>query len=185
MQVENPQLGFPSAFCCNCGATECTSEIQDTRVSRLFGFGRTDTIFKLTVPVCAGCRRTLRRRPANFFSRLSVLLLIICVLFGACLAAGSTVALPLWIGYFYGGSVLFGVVLTLIFYRLRRPKAPQTSFYQPVRIKNVRLQFSGLMAGEGQVGFMKLAFSNPDYLNAFVEANQAAITAKRIAVVKV
>jgi len=184
MQVENPQLGFPSAFCCNCGATECTSEIQDTRVSRLFGFGRTDTIFKLTVPVCAGCRRTLRRRPASFFSRLSVLVLITIVLFGACLAAGSTVALPLWIGYFYGGSVLFGVVLTLIFYRLRRPRAPQTSFYQPVRIRNVRLQFSGLMTGEGQVGFMKLAFSNPDYLNAFVEANQEAINAKRVAVVK-
>jgi hypothetical protein len=184
MQVENPQLGFPSSFCCNCGATECTSEIQDTRVSRFFGFGRTDTVFKLSVPVCTSCRRTLRRRPANFFSRLSVLVLITVVLFGACLAAGSTVALPLWIGYFYGGSLLFGVVLTIIFYRLRRPKAPQTSFYQPVRIKNVRLQFSGLMAGEGHVGFMKLAFTNPDYLNAFVEANQEAIQAKRVAVVK-
>ncbi|HEU5134013.1 MAG TPA: hypothetical protein VFU13_02615 [Steroidobacteraceae bacterium] len=184
MQVENPQLGFPSSFCCNCGATECTSEVQETRVSRLFGFGRTDTVFKLTVPVCAGCRRTLRRRPATFFSRLAVLVLITAVLFGACLAAGSTVALPLWIGYFYGGSVVLGAVLTFLFYRLRRPKAPQTSFYQPVRIRNVRLQFSGLMAGEGQVGFMKLAFSNPDYLSAFADANQEAIKAKRLSVVK-
>ena len=55
----------------------------------------------------------------------------------------------------YGGSVVLGVMLTIVFYRLRRPKPPQTSFYQPVRIKNVRLQFSGLMAGEGQVGFMR------------------------------
>ena len=185
MQVESPQLGFPSTFCCNCGATDCTSEVQDTRVTRFFGFGRTDTIFKLSVPVCARCRRTIRRRPAGFFSRLGVLLLCTGVLFGACLAMGSSVALPLWIGYMYGGSVLLGVVLTIVFYRLRRPKAPQTSFYQPVRIKNVRLQFSGLMAGEGHVGFMRLAFTNPDYLSAFAEANQEAISAKRVAVAKV
>jgi hypothetical protein len=85
----------------------------------------------------------------------------------------------------YGGSVLLGVILTIVFYRLRRPKPPQTSFYQPVRIKNVRLQFSGLMTGEGHVGFMRLAFTNPDYLNAFAEANQEAIKAKRVAVAKV
>jgi hypothetical protein len=79
---------------------------------------------------------------------------------------------------------LVGVLLTIVFYRLRRPKAPQTSFYQPVRIKNVRLQFSGLMAGEGHVGFMRLAFTNPDYRTVFVDANQDAIKAKRLAVTK-
>jgi len=184
MQVENPQLGFPASFCCNCGATECKSEIQDTRITRFFGIGRTDTTFKLSVPICSGCQRTIRRKPAGFFSRLGVLLLVTGVIFGICLATGSTVALPLWIGYMYAGSVVLGVVLTILFYRLRRPKAPQTSFYQPVRIKNVRLQFTGLMNGEGQVGFMKLAFTNPDYLNAFVAANQDAITAKRVSVTK-
>ena len=186
MQVENPQLGFPSSFCCNCGATECTSEVQDTRVTRFFGFGRTDTIFKLSVPVCAGCRRTIRRKPAGFFSRLGVLVLITGVTFrrlsgdrearSRCRCGSDTCT---------AGSVVLGVMLTIVFYRLRRPKPPQTSFYQPVRIKNVRLQFSGLMAGEGQVGFMRLAFTNPDYLNAFAEANQEAIKAKRVAVAKV
>jgi hypothetical protein len=184
MLVENPQLGFPSSFCCNCGSAECQSQVQETRVSRFFGFGRTDTTFKLTVPVCTGCQRTLRRKPASFFSRLGLLVLITAVLFGICLAMGTSVALPLWIDYMYAGSVLLGVVLTILFYRLRRPKAPQTSFYQPVRIKNVRLQFSGLMHGEGHVGFMKLAFTNPDYLNAFADANQEAIKAKRVAVTK-
>jgi hypothetical protein len=184
MQVENPQLGFPASFCCNCGATECTRELQDTRVSRFFAIGRTDTTFKLSVPICAGCQRTIRRKPAGFFSRLGVLVLITGVIFGICIALGTSVALPLWIDYMYAGSVVLGVLLTFVFYRLRRPKPPQTSFYQPVRIKNVRLQFSGLMAGEGQVAFMKLAFTNPDYLSAFVDANQEAIKAKRLAVVK-
>jgi|SRR5882672_97553 len=185
MQVENPQLGFPTSFCCNCGATECTSEIQDTRVTRFFSIGRTDTIFRLSVPVCSACRKTIRRKPAGFFSRLGVLVLITGVLFGACIVLGSTAALPLWIGYMYGASVVLGIVLTYLFYRLRRPRPPQTSFYQPVRIKNVRLQFSGLMAGEGHVGFMRLAFTNPDYLSAFSDANQEAIKAKRVAVAKV
>jgi hypothetical protein len=31
---------------------------------------------------------------------------------------------------------------------------------------------------------MKLAFTNPDYLNVFTDANQEAIKAKHIAVVK-
>ena len=50
--------------------------------------------------------------------------------------------------------------------------------------QEVRLQFSGLMAGAGQVAFMKLAFTNPDYLNVFTDANQEAIRAKHVAVVK-
>jgi hypothetical protein len=184
MEVESPQLGFPATFCCNCGATDCQNEIQDTRVTRFFGIGRTDTTFKLSVPVCAGCRRTTKRRPAGFFSRLAVLLLVIAVLFGISLTLVTTVALPLWIDYMTAGSVLLGIVLTIIFYRLRRPKPPQTSFYQPVRIKEARLQFAGLMAGAGQVAYMKLAFTNPDYLNVFTNANQEAIKARHIAVVK-
>lgn len=184
MEIENPNLGFPQSFCCNCGDTNCTNVTQDTRVWRFFGIGNRETTFKLSVPVCAACRRTIRRRPAGFFSRMSVLLLTTGVIFGTCIAFWSSAALPLWIGYISGASVLLGVILTYVFYRLRRPKPPQTSFYQPVRIKAANLQFSGLMAGDGQVGYMKLAFTNPDYLNVFVDANQAAIKAKRVAVVR-
>jgi hypothetical protein len=184
MQVENPQLGFPNTFCCNCGATDCKVEDQDTRVTRFFSIGRTDTIFRLSVPTCATCRRTLRRRPAGFFSRLGILLLFMAVIFGVSFASIPTAVLPLWMKYIYVGSVVGGLLLTWVFYRFRRPKAPQTSFYQPVRIKNVRLQFSGLMAGEGHVRFMRLAFTNPDYLSAFTEANQEAVRAKRVAITK-
>jgi len=79
---------------------------------------------------------------------------------------------------------VLGAIVTVVFYRFRRAKPPQTSFYQPVRIREARLQFSGLMAGAGQVAYMKLAFTNPDYLNVFTDANQEAIKAKHIAVVK-
>ena len=92
MQVESPQLGFPSTFCCNCGATDCKVEDQDTRVTRFFSIGRTDTVFRLAVPTCTACRRTLRRRPAGFFSRLGMLLLFMAGIFGICFASIPTAA---------------------------------------------------------------------------------------------
>ncbi len=71
-----------------------------------------------------------------------------------------------------------------MFYRLRRAQPPKTSFYQPVRIKVANVQFAGIMSGPGQVAFMKLAFTNPDYLNVFAQANREAIQAGTIAVVR-
>ena len=185
MEDESPQLRFPQSFCCNCGVTDCAIETQNTRVTHFFSIGGTETTFKLSVPVCARCSKTLRRRPAGFFSRLGVLVLSLATSFLALYVLGTSVMLPEWIG---GNRLAISIILALIFssvfYALRRPKPPQTSFYQPVRIRNVRLQVTGLMAGAGQVGFMKLAFTNPDYRNMFVNANEEAIKAKRIAVVK-
>ena len=71
-----------------------------------------------------------------------------------------------------------------MFYRLRRAKPPQTSFYQPVRIKEANVQFADIMSGPGHVVFMKLAFTNPDYLNVFTHANREAIQAGHLAVVR-
>ena len=65
----------------------------------------------------------------------------------------------------------WGVIAASVFYRLRRAKPPQTSFYQPVRIKQAKVQFGGVMGGPGHVAFLKLAFTNPDYLNVFMNAN--------------
>jgi len=81
-------------------------------------------------------------------------------------------------------SGVLGLTVTIVFYRLRRAKPPKTSFYQPVRIKEASVHFAGLMSGPGQVQFMKLAFTNPDYLNVFSNANRDAIQAGHIAVVR-
>ncbi len=185
MEVASSQLGFPEAFCCNCGVTDVTIETQDTRVTRFFGLGSDEMTFKLAVPVCARCRKTLRRRPAGFYSRVGLLAASFIVPYLTLLVLGLLVVLPPWIfDNVLPISAVLALVFTAVFYALRRPKPPQTSFYQPLRIKSVRVQVTGLMAGEGQVGFMKLAFTNPDYLNLFVNANEEAIKAKRVAVVK-
>jgi hypothetical protein len=185
MQVDSPSLVFPASFCCNCGDTNCMNEIQDTRRTRYFGIGGTETTFHLPIPVCAGCRRTTRRRPSVLFAKILVLGLAVCGMFLAVLALAASAELPSWIGdHLFAISVALGVIFTFIFYRLRRPKPPRTSFYQPVRIKEASVQFTDVMSGPGQVIFMKLAFTNPDYLNLFVIANRAAIDAGRVSVVR-
>jgi hypothetical protein len=185
MEVASSQLGFPQVFCCNCGVTDITIETQDTRVTRFFGLGSDEMTFKLSVPVCTGCRKTIRRRPAGFYSRIGLLAASFLVVYLTLLVLSLLVVLPPSIlDNVLAISVVVALVFTAVFYVLRRPKPPQTTFYQAVRIKSVRLQVTGLMAGEGQVGFMKFAFTNPDYLNMFVNANEDAIKAKRVAVVK-
>ena len=185
MTIESPQLGFPASFCCNCGATDCTSQIQETRITRFFGIGNKETTFNLSVPVCSRCQRTIRRKPAGFYSRLFVLMASFVAAFVGFFSLGLSLTWPMFVGVnLLIVSAVVAILFTAVFYLLRRPKAPQTSFYQPVRIKNVRLQVTGLMAGEGQVGFMRLAFTNPDYRNVFANANSEAIKAKRIAVTK-
>jgi hypothetical protein len=185
MQLDSPKLGFPMAFCCNCGDPNCMSEIQDTRVTRYFGIGGTETVFQLPLPVCAACRRSTRRRSPGFFARLLVLALAVGVFFLALLMFASMVTLPLWIGtHLFGISVGLASLLLLLVLRLRRPQPPQTSFYQPVRIKAVRVQVTDVMNGYGHVAFMKLAFTNPAYLDVFVNANREAIQAGNLAAVK-
>jgi len=183
MDVQSPPLTFPTGFCCNCGDTNCASEIQETRFTRYFGFFGSETTFHLPLPICAACRKTTRRRPAGFFSMLAVLAITASAWCLALLALGRSVELPAWMrDNLFAISALLGAIVTLVFYRLRRPKPPKTSFYQPVRIKKADVRISGVMDGPGQVAFMKIAFTNPDYLNLFMNANRDAIKAGHLMV---
>ena len=182
MNAEGPQLNFPAAFCCNCGDTNCTTEIQHTRVARDRGLGGARTTFQLAIPVCARCLKSTRRRPSGWSSRLLVWAVTVCVLFFALMVIGESFTFPVWpVERVLGISAGIALVLVVLFYRLRRPKPPQTSYYQPVRIKDARLEFGDAV---GRVAFMKLAFTNHEYLNVFVSANREAIKAKRVAAVK-
>jgi hypothetical protein len=182
MVSEGPLLNFPATFCCNCGDTNCTTEIQDTRVTRYYGFGGVETTFQLAIPICANCIKSTRRRPSGWFSRLLVWAVTVCVVFFAGIVLGENFTLPVWAAEnLLGISAAIALVLVVLFYRLRRPKPPQTSYYQPVRIKDAQLEFGD---ASGRVAFMKLAFTNRDYLNVFTSANRDAIKAKVVAAVK-
>ena len=191
MEVQSPSLTFPTTFCCNCGDTNCASEVQDTRVSRYFAIFGTETTFHLPLPICAACRRTTRRRPAGFFVRVLVLAITVAAWFLLLWALApssppdSPPSTPPW--YVENRlviSLVLGAIATVVFYRFRRAKPPRTSFYQPVRIKRADVRIGGVMNGPGQVAYMKLAFTNPDYLNVFTNANADAIKAGHLAVVR-
>jgi hypothetical protein len=178
MDVQRQALIFPAGFCCNCGDTNCVAEAQETRITRFFGLRGTGTTFNLSIPICAACRKTTRRRPAGFFHRLLVFGALVGGWFLVLVVLGSYVVWPPWIaGHRFAISVALGLLVTVAFYRLRRARPPKTSFYQPVRIKDADVQFADVMSGPGQVVFMKLAFTNPDYLNVFTQANREAIQA--------
>jgi hypothetical protein len=182
MQVESPPLNFPATFCCNCGDIDCQLESQDTRITRYFFLAGTETTFNLSIPVCAACYKTTRRRPPGLLARFLVYAITVCVVFGGMIALGENVTLPLWAAeHLFAISAGLALALVMIFYRLRRPKPPQTSFYQPVRIRSADLRFAG---EHGRVAFMKLAFTNHEYLNVFTTANRDAIQAKTLAAVK-
>jgi hypothetical protein len=185
VQVESPQLTFPAAFCCNCGALECAMEVQDTRVSRFFGVYRTETVFRLSLPICAGCRKTMRRAPAGFFVRMAVLVAAAAAWCLVLHLLGTSVTLPAWfLRHQYTVGVALGAITAFFFYRLRRPRPPRTSFYQPVRIRQADVRFAGVMGGPGEVVYLKLAFTNPEYLNTFLDANRDAVRAGRLAIVQ-
>src|SRR6185295_18098801 len=127
MEVQSPQLSFPANFCCNCGDTQCSSEIQHTRVSRFFGIYGTETTFQLPVPICAGCRRSTRRRPAGFFIRVLVLAIASAVWCLALFALARSVTLPpLIAGNLWAIGAALGAISAVVFYRLRRARSPRT-----------------------------------------------------------
>ena len=185
MDVSGPQMTFPTAFCCNCSALDCASEIQDTRVTRYFGIGGTETTFHLPVPVCPRCRPSTRRRPRGFFAGVLVLALCLAAAFLLLWLPGLSLSYPEWLrAHLFAISVVPAVVGFVLLWRLRQPKAPQTSFYQPVRIKVANVAVADMASGAGRVVFMKLAFTNPHYLDLFRNANREAIDAGGIAAVK-
>ena len=182
MDVEATPLNFPSTFCCNCGDTNCRSENQDTRLSGWFSSSSANTTFQLSIPVCAACIRSTRRRPPNLVSQFLTWLLVAVLVSGALFWLASSFVLPLWFSdYLLGFAGGITLILRLLFDRLRRPRPMQTSFHQPVRVRRAEVRFAG---DRGQLTALKLGFTNHEYLNVFTTANRDAIQSGWLAAVK-
>jgi hypothetical protein len=131
------------------------------------------------------CRRSTGRPPPGFFARL--------LLFVICLAVASLFFLLLNYSVFYSEwllrhvLVLAAVVAVIAFVlltRLRRPKPPQTSFYQPVRVKVATVAVTHVEGATSRVTYMKLGFTHPDYLELFRNANREAFENGSVTAVK-
>jgi hypothetical protein len=162
---------FPKASCCNCGTTAGVAALrQDSRMQKSSSGSHQEFKFQLELPFCGDCAGSAKRRPQRVLERGLVALGV----FGA--VAASFLVLPesmqgnpmVQQAMLPAAGIAAGAVL-LAWWLLTRPKGKQTSFFQPVRILDVRT------ARSGAIDALRLAFTNPDYRRAFETANRQAV----------
>lgn len=170
-------LRAPSEICCNCGSSvNVRPTATDLRRMPLMGFAGAEIKLTLPFPYCESCAVTARRRRPTALgviavSSLLALVLGMCWLFlGPQLSEESTayVVAPVIL------ALSFAAVIG--FYSLRKPAGEQTSYYQPVRLKNTGHKWPADITG------LELAFTNGRYAESFSGANQAAILAGKLKV---
>ncbi|NHZ97823.1 hypothetical protein [Massilia sp. CCM 8734] len=179
LQIKNDvQLVAPVDSCCNCGSTQdVRMEATDLRRLPLFGLAGAEIKIELPFPYCSGCvSSSQRRRPtvlgiAAVTALLSLVLGMCWIFFGPQFAEEKivTIVVPM--------LVITSLCIVLGFYGLRRPSAKQSSFYQPVKLRNTGHQWPADITG------LELAFTNHDYGKKFADANRTAIAAKKLKVV--
>lgn len=172
------QLVAPVDSCCNCGAIQnVRTEATDLRRMPLFGLAGTEIKIELPFPYCSGCASSShRRRPtllgiAAVTALLSLVLGMCWIFFGPQLSEEKIISIVAPI------LVITSLCIVLGFYALRRPSAGQSSFYQPVKLRNTGHKWPADITG------LELAFTNHRYGEKFADANKAAIAAKKLKVV--
>jgi hypothetical protein len=130
----------------------------------------------LPFPYCEVCAPTARRRRPTVLGVLAISSLLALILgmcwlsFGPQLSEEKTtyVVAPILIA--------LSLAIVLGFYALRKPAGAQTSYYQPIKLKNTGHKWPADITG------LELAFTNRQYAEQFSSANQAAISAKKLKV---
>ncbi|WP_137939629.1 hypothetical protein [Chitinivorax sp. B] len=176
--VEGLQYSFPDHLCANCGTTLAVSvQIQETRRATYMLLGGTELTFKLPIPTCEQCAPALKRRPLSLINKIFIALLVSLALATVVLLTVTLgdVSMPVSDSVLLGMSPVLGFGLTAAYFMLHRVRAPQTSYYQPVRIEQVKRAF--VDSTIQKIGF---AFTNDAYGRAFAQQNKAAIQAKLI-----
>jgi hypothetical protein len=178
---DNVEFSFPNNLCSNCGKNHSLKIVeQDTRqTTYLFG-GGTEITFKLLLPFCENCIPSSKRRPKNLFHRALGLLVSFGVAALALIIVGDLVLNnPAFATYLVEISLFFAACVTAAWIALSKPKGPQTSYFQPVRIPKLKREFvSGIITA---IGF---SFTNSDYARAFSSANRISIEKKVLSVTK-
>ena len=176
---EGVEFGFPNHLCCNCGTNNDLKVVsQDTRRTTYLIAGGTETTFRLPLPFCSRCAPSAKRRPKNIVHRFLLFALALAVYFVALLVLGEFVVKgDLLAKYLAHIAVFLAALTTLGVVLLARPKAEQSSYFQPVRIPTLKREF--LSGAVTAIGF---SFSNREYAQAFKQANKDAIARKQLLV---
>ena len=174
------EFSFPNHFCCNCAAQDGVRVVvQDTRRTTYLLAGGTETTFQLPLPFCPRCAASAKRRPKNAVHRFLLFALAFALWFGGLVALGLLDVLPRAFADHLApltALLALGTVAAAVF--MSRPRAGQSSYFQPVRIPKLRQEFVS-----GAVTAIGFSFANPAYAKAFSQANKEAIARKQLFVV--
>ena len=170
-------LVAPMACCCNCGSTSQLSPLPtDLRRMPAMGLAGTEIKIELPFPYCERCAVTARRRRPTALGVIAVTCLL-TIAMGICwLTLGPQLSEEAMTMVVAPAVVLLSLGLVLAFYGLRRKSTGQTSYYQPVRLKNTGHRWPADITG------LELGFTNPAYASAFATANQQSVSSGQLKV---
>ncbi len=170
---------FPNHLCCNCGAKADLKVLsQDTRRTTYLVAGGTETTFQLPLPFCSRCAPSAKRRPKNIVHRLLLFALAWVLGFAGLILLGELGFLPTSLaGHLSVIAGALAAVSTAAVILLARPATGQSSYFQPVRIPQLKREF--LSGAVTAIGF---SFTNREYAAAFSQLNREAIARKQLLV---
>ena len=163
-------LVAPMACCCNCGSSSELNPLPtDLRRMPLMGLAGTEIKVELPFPYCQGCAATARRRRPTALGVIAVTCLLSIVLGMGLLFLGPQLSEDVMTLVVAPAVVLVSLGLVLAFYGFRKKSPGQTSYYQPVRLKNTGHRWPADITG------LELGFTNPKFAAVFATANQQAV----------
>lgn len=159
-------LRLPQYFCCNCGeAEEIRSLATPLRMTRIMGLGSALAL-QLDLPYCRRCANSATRTPVRLATKVLVAGLLSVSAGVVAMITPLTDVLGVWAFYLTAVPV-FSIVFGC--YALQKARGKQTSYYQPVRLVQVKRESSGKVAA------VTLSFTHARYARAFASANAEAI----------
>ena len=167
----------PVESCCNCGSTSNVKpKATDLRRMPLMGLAGAEIQVELPFPYCDTCAVTASRRPPAPLGIVALSCLVSLVLGMAWLFLGPQLSEDITLYIVAPVIVLASLALVWSFYRLRKASSGQTSYYQPVKLKNTGHKWPVDITG------LELGFTNREYAAKFAAANHGAIAAKKLKV---
>lgn len=192
---EDPILVYtPQSHCCNCGTRSGLTSIATTFIQKsTYSTNYDDRLqFDLTLPYCGDCGRNAGKYPPS-----SVIKIVIGFILWMGMAMALSIYLPAPYAWLRAVEVFAPILFVYMLFRWwDRPRAPQTSKYTPVSIKEFSGQtnavhyvgaaafiISGLAAllrwlvqtlskrNPRAIERLTFRFSNPLYAKAFYKTN--------------
>jgi uncharacterized protein (DUF983 family) len=168
-------IRFPEDRCLNCGTRIALQDADlELRHTTFLLFGGIELLLRFPVTSCAGCAASMSRRALPAAQRIIVIGLCIAVVTTfVFLAVSLDLDMPAWLkSHWLAISVIGGGVPPWLWFERQKPTHPQTSYYQPVRLRRLKRSFL-----EGRIDRIDLGFTNPDVLRAFRTLNAPLIDA--------